>query len=177
MSNIISNKVKVVLFLIALVAVSSLIYRSVILSKNKNSVQISDERSKFGSLNESLANDVDLEVATDPSFVELKGKLLPEFPEFPVYPGSKLVASSTVNPPELELQGVRAKWTTSDSVKQSMQWYLTQLENNSWKINFTDDPESEGEQIAYISNDRFEGYIATEVEDDATEIVADLRIK
>ncbi len=120
-------------------------------------------------------NPPELLVATDPSFTEYKGQLMSDFPEFPVYTGATLVGSAKVNTDDIADQGYRAKWTTSDPVIKVMKWYQEELIKAGWKFEENNDIVSEAEQIAKISKDELEGYLAAELEDEETEIVVDLR--
>lgn len=117
------------------------------------------------------------QVATDPSFNEALGQLLPGFPEFPLYPGAELVGSAEVNLPDEPNQGYRVKWITKDLVPQVMGWYLEALSQTGWVVEEPNDPEAEGEQVANIRKDDFKGYLAVESEgsDGEVEIVVDIR--
>lgn len=115
------------------------------------------------------------EVATDPSFPEVMGKLIEGFPELPVYPGATLVASAKTNPDGVADLGYRAKWDTKDSVVQVMNWYETEMPKAGWEYTAPDDKTADGEQVARISKGDYTGYVAAEIEGDAIEIVVDLR--
>ena len=108
--------------------------------------------------------EVTKQVATDPNFAEVKGQLLPGFPEFPIYPGAELVGSAEVNLPDEPNQGYRVKWTTYDPVPQVMDWYLEELSKTGWVVEEPNDPEAEGEQVANIHKGGFKGHIAVESE-------------
>lgn len=116
-----------------------------------------------------------LEVATDPSFPEVKGKLIPGFPEFPVYPGATLKASAKTNRENQPDTGYRAKWVTKDSVPLVVKWSQQELPKNGWKIEALDDPENTGEQVTQISKGNFKGYIGAEAVAQGTEIVVEVR--
>lgn len=114
-------------------------------------------------------------VATDPAFPEVEGKLIEGFPDMPVYPGAKLVASAKVNPADVADLGYRTRWDTKDGVIQVMQWYETELPKNGWEYEVPDDQASNGEQVAKITKEGYVGYVAAEMEGDHIEIVVDLR--
>ena len=116
-----------------------------------------------------------LEVATDPSFPEIKGELIGGFPELPVYPEATLVASAQTNPAGQPPQGYRAKWVTKDPVIKVMNWYEAELPKAGWHYTSPNDQQSEGEQVAEISKGDFKGYIAAEIEEENIEIVVDVR--
>ena len=114
-------------------------------------------------------------VATDPSFLEAKGALLPGFPEFPTYPSSVLVGSAQTHPPDQPVLGFRAKWISHDSVSEVMEWFTDELSQNGWTIEAPNDENSEGEQVAQIDNGEWKGYIAAEIEEGNVEIVVDVK--
>lgn len=117
------------------------------------------------------------QVATDPSFTEVKGQVLPGFPSFPVYPGATLVASAKTSPEGVENQGFRVKWSAGDSVPRVMAWYQVELPKTGWRIEKTDDPDNLGEQVVQISSDGFNGNIAIETsQGNIIEIIVDIRI-
>ena len=115
------------------------------------------------------------EVATDPSFPEIKGELIGGFPDFPVYPGATLIASAQTNPAGQPPQGYRAKWVTHDPVIKVMNWYEDDLPIAGWQYTPPNDQQSEGEQVAEISKGDLKGYIAAEIEEENIEIVVDVR--
>ena len=121
-----------------------------------------------------------LEVATDPSFTEVKDKLIEGFPEFPVYPGATLEASAKVNSEGQTDMGYRVKWETHDPVPKIARWYERELAKAGWKVTPSSDPQSEGEQVIKIEKDigskEFSGYVAPEMEGDEVEIIVDLRL-
>lgn len=123
-----------------------------------------------------INNNKKLEVATDPTFPEVMGKMVAGFPEVPTYPGATLVASAKTNAEGEPDLGYRAKWETTDSVPQIMKWYEVELPKNGWKYTAPDDKKSEGEQVAKISKGDYSGYVAGEMEGDKIEIVIDLRV-
>ena len=119
------------------------------------------------------------EIATDPSFREVKGALIEGIPTFPAYPDSKLIGSAERNRPNEKNRGYRIKWTTTDSPDQVMAWYQKTLVEQGWKYVPADQGEDEDELIAKISKGEFDGYIESEFEDEdhITEIVVVLARK
>ena len=118
-----------------------------------------------------------LEVATDPSFPEVKGKLISGFPDFPVYPGATLVASAKTNRADQLDTGYRVKWAVQvDAVPNVMEWYQDELSKNGWTYEVPNDPNATGEQVAQIKKSGWEGFVESELEDGATEIVVEVRI-
>ncbi|OGY25918.1 MAG: hypothetical protein A2Z11_02045 [Candidatus Woykebacteria bacterium RBG_16_43_9] len=117
-----------------------------------------------------------LEVATDPNFPEVKGKLISGFPQFPVYPGATLVASAKTNRVNQPDTGYRAKWETKDAVIKVMRWYQDQLPKSGWKYEVPNDPTAAGEQVAQIKKSGFEGFVEAESEQKGAEIVVEVRI-
>jgi hypothetical protein len=119
------------------------------------------------------------QIKTDPTFYEIKGKIIDGFPsDFPVYPGAKLEGSASVNPPTTNDEGYRIKWeinTESATVPEIMRWYEQELPAAGWEYTPPDDYDSMGEQVARIKQGELEGYIAAEVEDSYTEIIVDVR--
>ena len=69
--------------------------------------------------NPTVGEDQEPAIATDPSFRELKGRLLEGIPEFPAYPGATLIGSAERNKPGEKNRGYRIKWTTTDSPVQT----------------------------------------------------------
>src|SRR4030067_1863615 len=118
-----------------------------------------------------------LEVATDPSFPEVKGKLISGFPPFPVYPGATLIASAKTNRANQPDTGYRAKWETKDAVIKVMRWYQDQLPKSGWKYEVPNDPNAAGEQVAQIKKSGFAGFVEAEREPQKdTEVVVEVRI-
>jgi hypothetical protein len=130
---------------------------------------------KSGMSNRFFGSQKHLEAATDPAFPEQIGKLMDGFPEFPVYPQAKLVASAKTNPANEPDLGYRAKWDTQASVIDVMAWYETELPKSGWSYEAPDDKASSGEQVAKISKGDLTGYVAAEIEGNVVEIVVDLR--
>jgi hypothetical protein len=119
------------------------------------------------------------EIATDPSFREVKGALIEGMPAFPAYPDSKLIGSAERNRPNEKNRGYRIKWTTTDSPDEVMAWYQKTLVELGWKYVPPAQEEDEDELIAKISKGEFDGYIESEFEDedDTTEIIVVLARK
>ncbi len=121
-----------------------------------------------------------MEVATDPSFKEVKGAIISGFPiDFPVYPGAELEASAKTNTEGMPDRGYRVKWVTHEGVIKVMDWYLAEFKKTGWVITEAPtDPKSPGEQVTHIKKGMFDGYIAAETEgtDGEVEIVADLSL-
>ncbi len=128
------------------------------------------------STNEAIPELQTQEVATDPSFTEVKGQLIPGFPELPVYPGASIVASAKTNP-EIKLDiGYRAKWKASDPVLKVMKWYLEELPKYGWNVEPPNDPNATGEQVASIAKEDLKGYLEVASESEAeTEIWVEVR--
>jgi hypothetical protein len=115
------------------------------------------------------------QVATDPSFAEARGQLLPDIADFPAYPNAKLIGSAVQNRVDQPPQGYRIKWTTSDSVPAVMAWYQKALPAAGWKLTPPADGAPAVEQLARISKDRLSGYVAAEASGEGTEIVVSLK--
>jgi hypothetical protein len=115
------------------------------------------------------------QVATDPSFAEARGRLLPEIADFPTYPNATLVGSAQQNRPAQPVQGYRIKWTTSDPVPAVMSWYEKALTTAGWKFMPPQDGSPAVEQIARISKGGLAGYVAAEAGAEVTEIVVSLK--
>ncbi len=62
-------------------------------------------------------------VATDRSYREVLGRIIPGAPEFPAYPGATLVGSAERNKPGEPNEGYVFKWTTPDTTAMVMAWY------------------------------------------------------
>ena len=93
--------------------------------------------------NPTVGEDQEPAIATDPSFRELKGRLLEGIPEFPAYPGATLIGSAERNKPGEKNRGYRIKWTTTDSPVQVMAWYEKTLPSDGWKYVLSDEPEED----------------------------------
>ena len=117
-----------------------------------------------------------LEVATDPNFPEVEGKLIAGFPTFPVYPGATLIASAKTNRADQPDTGYRAKWETKDAVIKVMRWYQDQLPKSGWKYEVPNDPNAAGEQVAEIKKGNLAGFINSDLETGTNEIVVEIRI-
>jgi len=117
-----------------------------------------------------------LEVATDPSFPEIKGRVISGFPDFPVYPGAALVASAKTNRADQPDTGYRVKWTVQGEVPIVMKWYQAELPKSSWQIEQSVDPNNPGEQINQISKGNFNGSLLVENDGTVTEIIAEVLI-
>ena len=112
-------------------------------------------------------------VATDPSYRELLGRIIPGAPEFPPYPGATLVGSAERNKPGEPNEGYVFKWTTPDTAAMVMAWYQKRLPELGW----TFVPPSDGatvEQTANIEKSKIRGTIDVEVDKEVTEIVVTL---
>lgn len=114
-------------------------------------------------------------VATDPSFRQESGRILPEIPEVPAYPGAKLVGSAEQARSGEPAEGYRIKWTTTDSVAAVMQWYAKALPAAGWKHQTPEDAGSPVEQLARIQKDYMDGYVSAEATKDVTEIIVSLQ--
>jgi hypothetical protein len=110
-------------------------------------------------------------IATDPGFRELAGGLLDGIPDFPAYPGAKLVGSAERNRPDEPNHGYRIKWTTRASPARVMVWYEQTLPRHGWKHVPSYEPDEEDELEAKIANAAFSGYLEAETEDDGSTVV------
>ena len=109
-------------------------------------------------------------VASDPSFREARGQIIPGAPEFPAYPGATLVGSAERNKPTDRNQGYVIKWTTTDSVSLVMAWYQKTLPQLGWKYT----PPADGatvEQTAVVEKGNLRGTLDAEAEKGVTEII------
>lgn len=102
-------------------------------------------------------------VATDPTFWEETGGLVPGLPEIPTFPGAVLVGSSQQNRRGQPIEGFRIKWTTSDTVEAVMKWYGQALPGLGWQFRRSNDG-AMSEQEAEISLGPLEGYLAAEAQ-------------
>ena len=116
------------------------------------------------------------QIATDPNFPEVIGKLLPGAPQLPVYPGATLVGSAKTNKAEQTDTGYRIKWKSNADVPMVMSWYEQELPKVGWRIEHSDDPSNAGEQVNKISSANFNGSLGVEAGEDGTEIVVDVRV-
>jgi hypothetical protein len=136
---------------------------------------------RLHAVNPIAGEDQEPEIATDPSFRELKGGLLEGIPEFPAYPGATLIGSAERNKPDEKNRGYRIKWTTTDGPAQVMAWYEKTLPGYGWKYVGSDEPAEVDELEAKITTAAFSGYIEAETKDyphgDITEIVVVLARK
>ena len=114
-------------------------------------------------------------VATDRSFSEASGRVLPEIPEIPSYPGATLIGSARQARAAEPAEGYRIKWTTSDNVEAVMQWYAKSLPAAGWKYQTPEDAGSPVEQLARIQKDYMDGYVAAEATGGVTEIIVSLQ--
>ncbi len=117
-----------------------------------------------------------LQVATDPNFPEIKGQLMPGFPQFPIYPGATLEASAKTNPEGQPDTGYRAKWVTEGNVPTVMKWYQNELPKNDWQFDPPKDMNNTGEQVAKIAKGNLSGNIVIEAgQGSKSEIVVEVR--
>ena len=128
---------------------------------------------------QNIAPTTKLEVATDPNFQEVKGQLIPGFPQFPVYPGAVVKKSLKAKQVQDPAKGYRAEWEIPQkkSVPEVMQWYLAELKNQGWVINEPPvDLQTYGEQVSKISKGDLMAYLNVEIGDDnnSTEIMVDI---
>jgi hypothetical protein len=110
------------------------------------------------------------QVASDPSFREARGQIIPGAPEFPAYPGATLVGSAERNKPAERNEGYVIKWTTADSVSLVMAWYQKMLPQLGWKYT----PPSDGatvEQTAIVEKGNLRGTLDAEADKGVTEII------
>jgi hypothetical protein len=114
-------------------------------------------------------------IATDPNLPELKGGMLPGFPEVPAYPDADLVGSAYTELPKEANKGFRAKWHTHDSVGEIIAWYMDELPQSGWTVGAPEDFGAETEQIITIKKGPWVGFVAAEVEGDENEIVIDVK--
>jgi hypothetical protein len=124
-----------------------------------------------------IAVDLVPEIATDPSFTELKAQITPGFPsDFPVYNGATLVGSATDTPSDYS-QTYRVKWDLAPgtSTVDAMQWYKKELTAGGWGFEDPDSWANVDEFVAQIQRDGLKGYIAVENESGEIEVVVDLK--
>lgn len=104
------------------------------------------------------------EIIPEPGKVELKNELAPGFPEFPEYPGAKVVSSYTKE--ENGNIGHEAKLQVKGTVPMVMDWYVDMFENQGWEIEeYPDDSSIIGEQFLVARNKDSVLYLTVENED------------
>jgi hypothetical protein len=111
------------------------------------------------------------QVATDPSFRELLGGLLEGIPDFPAYPGARLVGSAERNRPDERNRGYLVKWTTRDRPARVMAWYEKALPPLGWKYVPSHEGDEEDELEAKVAKAAFVGYLEAETDDDGVTVV------
>lgn len=107
--------------------------------------------------------------------VQEEGKLVDQFPDFPVFPEAILEGSRKM-PQASEGKGYMAEWQLAPDkeIKTVMQWYLKELETQGWTITQRPvDPEGYGEQVAQAEKGTMHALIQIEKERDAIEITID----
>jgi hypothetical protein len=112
----------------------------------------------------------------EPTVRQAAGKLLPEVPQFPAYPGASLLGSAERNSPDAPKQGHLIEWTTTDPVPKVMAWYQKALPEAGW----TYSPPTDGvthSQLAGIARDGLDGTLEVEFEDGLTRITVVLKPK
>lgn len=120
----------------------------------------------------------DLNLQQESDTMEVEGELVPDFPEFPMYPGAVIAESSQRQVYRQESGDVRAEWTADGTVMKVMDWYLKVLPNNGWTITeLPDDRKSEGEQIVQFNKTNLYGTLIIEGEKvGLTKIVIDFAV-
>lgn len=117
----------------------------------------------------------ELKVATDPTFPEYLGEIPEEVPSLPAYANAELIGTALTTP-NTPGGGYHIKWDTTGDVTEVMNWYITELRAQGWIVTISDDTPGSTEQISYIENQEYTGYIAVEVEEEnVTEIVIDIK--
>ena len=102
----------------------------------------------------------------EPGKTEVGGMLIPDFPEFPVYPGATTISSYKKQ--EGEKVGFEANWETDDSVSEVMVWYINALKEAGWV--FEEEPEEVDEifeQFLIAAKDEIRVYLNVEREEGA----------
>jgi len=161
------------IFVITVIVISIIVLSGVVI------LWMNNEKSRgqpIGNTADQNAPNIETEVATDPRFPEIKGKLMSGFPEIPVYPGATLIASAKTNRANEQDTGYRAKWETQDAVVKVMKWYQEELPKSGWVYETPNDPNASGEQVAQIKKSDLEGFLEAEREEKGTEIVVEVRI-
>lgn len=116
-------------------------------------------------------------IATDPTFPEYLGEIPEGAPALPAYANAELIGTALTHPTDPN-NGYHIKWDTTGDVTEVMSWYVTELQKQGWTVTISDDTPGSTEQISYIENQEYTGYIAVEVEEEnVTEIVIDIKKK
>lgn len=154
-----------------------LLFVSISVLVAKRFVQAPITRTTLDPTAETLMDIPSKEIATDPSFKEVKGSLIPGFPNFPVYADAELKGSATLSADADSSQGYRVIWELNkedSTVPEVMNWYQRELTRDGWKYEAPDDPTSVTEQVAQISKGNFKGYLAAEIEQNELEILVQI---
>ena len=112
----------------------------------------------------------------EPTVRQAAGKLLPEVPDFPAYPGAAVLGSAERNSPSAPKQGHLIEWTTTDPVPKVMAWYQKTLQELKWAYS----PPTDGvthSQLAGISRGTLDGTLEVEFEGGITRITVVLKPK
>ena len=96
----------------------------------------------------------------EPGKTELEGQLVPDFPEFPVYPGANIVSSYKKQ--EESKVGFEANWEVEASVNEIMVWYSDALKESGWV--FEEEPvvDETSEQQLIVRKDETRVYLTVE---------------
>lgn len=112
----------------------------------------------------------------EPTVRQAAGKLLPEVPQFPAYPGATLLGSAERNSPDAPKQGHLIEWTTTDPVPKVMAWYQKTLQDAGWTYSPPTDGVSHS-QLAGIARGGLDGTLEVELEGGITRITVVLKPK
>ena len=104
----------------------------------------------------------------EPGMTLIKGKLVENFPQLPVYPAST-VAKSYKTEAGAKV-GYEAEYLTDKTPKEAMLWYKEELLNQGWKILSEEIESVEGEFSLMVERGREKVNIFAENEDGKTEI-------
>lgn len=80
--------------------------------------------------------------------VDLGGRIDPNFPEFPRYPGIQVLKSYRKTLGNNE--GFTVIWEATDAVDEVTRWYVKELVGQGWEVEGPDAPGSEDEQVLAI---------------------------
>lgn len=104
---------------------------------------------------------------------QLKGAMLQEFPEFPLYPSAKIVSSQYTpekQQPFYQPESFQAFLETDQSVSTVIQWYVLNLKKEGWTIKREPDVDSLSDQNIVIEKQNQLATINAERDGDETEI-------
>ena len=106
--------------------------------------------------------------------IGLKHGVIDSLSDFPVYPDAEVEETTERVRAIQSSQDLRGVWESDKSVTEVMKWYIAALREDGWTVIPPDDRNG-AEQVAQISKDELQGYIAVEDEKGKTEIVIDFQ--